>query len=209
MRRACVSVTLLLSFVLSAAQVFAFQAQEPVDGIDTIPPSAVVMSKEQMQETFVPVDLHDELIIDIHGIKSVRDHSETIREVACWAHVTLCKDYNNPLTVPFTFLGDNDPPLPYKGIFDYSVLAWLMREIRRIGDVKIITRSVSCCMGDSTSPVEFYGASLPFLAIESTGNDAEDSFFPRGCHQLASAPGRHSGLVSVYFLGQHERGGSA
>ena len=156
----------LLVFMCSGSAVFAAEPERPylLTGIDTIPGGAVVLSRNQTRGILVVSDV---LAADL-GIDTILSHNQIVRRSACLAFVTGCIDSDNFATTPFTFLGPN-PPLSGGGT------EWLMRELRRMGGVKIVTRSSS--FNSDNSVIARYGASLPWVMIEATGNDGVNNFF--------------------------------
>ena len=81
-----------------------------------------------------------------------------------------CSDPNDLRTVPFTFLAKY-PLLRY----ERDVTEWIVREAMRRGS-RIVTESKTNT--NLESGIEgVYGASLPFVLIDSAGNKGVDNFF--------------------------------
>ena len=151
-------------FVCTVSAAFA---QEPsvFVGIDTIPDSAVVLSREEMRKILAVTDTYTK------GVDGVRAHNFIVRRAACDASIIPCIDYNDIRTTPFTFLSR----FP---LFDTlrEMREWVVQQARRAG-VKIVTQSKAPV--DREGIIGYHGTSLPFVVIDSAGNVLNDNFFER------------------------------
>ena len=136
-------------------------------GIDTIPDDALVLSRDQTRDIFVVSDVLDASI----GIDVILGHNQVVRRSACLAFVTGCIDQDDIATTPFTFLAPN-PPVSGGAA---GTRDWLVRKLRSMGGVKIVTQSQT--VSPFNSVLATYGASLPWVMIEGTGNEGFDNFF--------------------------------
>ena len=157
-------------FFCLVSAVFAAEPERPylLTGIDTIPKDAIVLSRSQTRDILAVSDVVDAGF----GIGFVLGHNWTVRNAACLAFITGCIDSDDFATTPFTFLGPN-PPLGGGGSVQKT--EWLMRELRRMGGVKIVTQSRS--VDSHGSVIATYGDSLPWVMIEAAGNERVDNFF--------------------------------
>ena len=135
-------------------------------GIDTIPEDAIVLSRSQTRDILAVSD-----VIDASWSGSHDGHAWAVRKAACHAFITGCIDFDNLATTPFTFLKPNSPlsggPEAQRD--------WLMRELRRMGGVKVVTQSKE--VAHVGSVIATYGDSLPWVMIEPTGNNGVNNFF--------------------------------
>ena len=115
-------------FVCTVSTAFA-QEVSLFAGIDTIPDSAIVLSREEMRRILAVTDTYAK------GIDNIPAHNYTVRKAACDASIIPCVDYNDIRTTPFTFLSR----FP---LFDTlrEVREWVVQQARRAG-VKIVTQS--------------------------------------------------------------------
>ena len=140
----------------------------PLYGVDTIPPEAIQLTREQMRDLFAVSDSYTEGVPV--GIDRLKSHNENMREIACLASIMHCGDHNDLKTTPFTFLA-RYPLLPS----NEQVTEWIVREAMRRGS-KIVTESQNNIPPDGGME-DVYGTSLPFVLVSGTGNDGVDNFF--------------------------------
>ena len=146
--------------------------QRPLHGVDVIPPEAIQLTREQMRNLFVVSDSYAEGI----DVDRAKGHNESIRWSACSASVMPCSDPHDLRTTPFTFLAKY-PLLKY----ERDVTEWIVQEAVKRGS-KIVTESKTNTDVVSSDILHggiegVYGASLPFVLIDSAGNKGVDNFF--------------------------------
>ena len=145
---------------------------KPLHGVDMIQPEAIQLTREQMRKLFVVSDSYAESI----DVDRARSHNEEMREVACWASIMPCSDPHDLRTTPFTFLAKY-PQLRS----ERDVTEWIVQEAVKRGS-KIVTESKTNTDVVSSDILHggiegVYGASLPFVLIDSAGNKGVDNFF--------------------------------
>ena len=158
------------------AEVFAQHggAHGPLYGVDMIQPDAIQLTREQMRALFVVSDSYTEG--SGMGVDESKLHNKGMRWAACSASVMSCSDPNDLSTVPFTFLAKY--PLLRS---ERDVTEWIVREAMRRGS-RIVTESKTNTDVVSSDILHggiegVYGASLPFVLIDSAGNKGVDNFF--------------------------------
>ena len=177
----------LLVCLCSGSTVFAAEPERPylLTGIDTIPKDAIVLSRDQTRAIFAVTDVFS----DSHELDVILGHNWGVRRAACFAFITGCIDSDDIATTPFTFLAPN--PLVSGGAA--GATDWLMRELRRMGEVKIVTQSKS--VSPFSSVIATHGASLPWVMIEGAGNEGFDNFFQSA---VLSANARYDRSSNVF-----------
>ena len=155
-------------------EVFAQSNYKKLYGIDAIQPGEIQLTREQMRNLFVVSDSYTEG--SGVGVDRSKWHNEAMRDTACLTSVMPCDDHNNLRTTPFTFLAKY-PLLRY----EKDVTEWIVREAMRMGS-KIVTESKTNTDVVSSDILHggiegVYGSSLPFVLIDSAGNNGVDNFF--------------------------------
>ena len=127
-------------------------------GIDTIPHRAIRLSPAEVRQFFLVTDIFE------------GGHARGVRNSACLSYITSvdCSEPLNPRTTPFSFLARGK----YGGTIAESA-ADSVREIVRRGWT-LVTKSDANAVGGI---LDQFGADLPFVLIDSAGNDATDNFF--------------------------------
>ena len=145
-------------FFYFVSVVSAAEPERPylLTGIDTIPKDAIVLSRDQTRSIFVVSDVLDAS----SGIDVILGHNWAVRGAACFAFITGCIDQDDIATTPFTFLAPNPPMSGGTAV----LRDWLVRKLRSMGEVKIVTQSQS--VNPFFSILATYGASLPWVMIE-------------------------------------------
>ena len=178
----CCAVAIVL-LGLCVVEVFAQQwtsryLHKPLHGVDMIPLEAIQLTREQMRKLFVVSDSYAVSVGVDDGIDRLMDHNEEMREVACWASIMPCSDPHDLRTTPFTFLAKY--PLLRS---ERDVTEWIVQEAVKRGS-KIVTESKTNTdvVGTDNDILHggiegVYGASLPFVLIDSAGNKGVDNFF--------------------------------
>ena len=123
-------------------------------GIDRIPLSAVRASNSQVADMYAIL----EATPDGHS------HSNGVRWVACNSYISACTDPQGS-DVPFTVYNTEQE--------GYSFEDLLPDVAASIKLVSISVRPVNGIIGDN-------GAGLPFVVVQSAGNDAREEFFHPG-----------------------------
>lgn len=99
------------------------------------------------------------------------EHSILVGSVACHSFVKTCENWGDPLTgsLPFTLYNPEEVDKDDNAITLTNDL---------IGQIADTTKIVSLSIEPNTyAMIERYGASLPFVVVQSAGNDERDFFF--------------------------------
>lgn len=99
------------------------------------------------------------------------EHSVLVGSVACHSFVKTCEDWANPLagSLPFTLYNPEE-------VLDEDNAITLTNEL--IDQIPDTTKVISISIEPNTyAMIERYGASLPFVVVQSAGNDRRSNFF--------------------------------
>ena len=99
------------------------------------------------------------------------DHSILVGSVACHSFVKTCEDWANPLagSLPFTLYNPEE-------VEDEDNAITLTNEL--IDQIPDTTKVISISIEPNTyAMIERYGASLPFVVVQSAGNGQRSNFF--------------------------------
>ena len=100
-------------------------------------------------------------------------HSIDVSSVACHSFVKTCENWADPLagSLPFTLYNPEEVNED-----DKALAITLTNEL--IGQIADTTKIVTLTIEPNTyAMIERYGASLPFVVVQSAGNDERDFFF--------------------------------
>lgn len=152
-----------------------------VPGLERIPLSAIKLTNQEVAKEFAIMESGEK--VDDKQTGNPDDHAKLVMRVACESFITGCEDALDFETTPYSWrswghLGDG---------LDTDTSADLEKHIDILAEEGIKLISFSQIPG----PVGIGGADLPFVVVQSAGNDSTEEFFNE---------------ENVWYINQHENG---